>query len=144
MRALTLAAVAILLAAPATACQVGGATTGSLGVLPSANVYGSDTGGLPAVLTITDALQPAYHVSVTAPSITAAGVGFNMSGAVAEIAYTAIGTGVSFTQDFTSAASGFDAPAFAAAVVMTFQSRIVSPSGFTTGGYGTRVTVTCS
>ena len=143
MRALTGLLLSLLCAGPAIACQVGGATTGTFPMQPSGNIYGSDLGGIASALTITDALQPAYHVSVTAPSLTGSGLGFNTSGATVQIAYTAIGTGISYTQDFTSAASGFDAPAIATAVLLTFQSRIVTTTGFTAGTYGTRVTVTC-
>lgn len=134
-----------LVASPVCACTVGPATPGLLGTLPQGSVYGSDLGGGPAVLTVTNIypVEPAYRVTVGAPAITGWGSGFNPNSATVQIAYTAVGTGVSYTQDFTSSASGFNAPATAIAVVMTFQSRIITSAGFATGDYATKVTVTC-
>jgi hypothetical protein len=145
VRALILAAVCLPLGTPALACSVGGATQGGLGLNGSGDVLSSENtlgGGLSSVLTVSNGLfDPAYTVLVSAPALEPP-PGYHGAPTVL-VGYTAVGVGVAKTQAMTAAATSFDAPAAAVAVVLTLQSRILSPGGFAAGTYKSKVTVTC-
>ncbi|HVY52638.1 MAG TPA: hypothetical protein VHA07_13900 [Devosia sp.] len=133
-------------AGPALGCTVGVATQGGLGINGSGDTLSSEnvlSGGLVSVLTVTNGLfDPAYTVFVSAPSLVPP-PGYHGTPTVL-VAYTAAGVGVAKTQPMTASATSFDAPAAALAVVLTLQSRIVSPDGFASGAYQSKVTVTCA
>lgn len=145
MRALIFALAWLVPAAPALACTVGGATQGGLGLNGKGDVLSSEnalSGGLTSVLTVSNVLLDPYTVFVSAPALEPP-PGYHGAPTVL-VGYTAVGVGVARTQPMTAAATSFDAPAAAVAVVLTIQSRVVSPGGFAAGSYVSRVTVTCA
>lgn len=146
MRALIALLALLGAAAPASACAVGGATQGGLGLNAHGDVLSSEntlSGGLVSVLTVTNGLfDPAYSVFVSAPTVVPPPGAED--GATALVAYTAAGVGVAKTQPMTADATSFAAPAAAVAVVVTLQSRILGPGGFAAGTWQSKVTVTCA
>lgn len=142
---LALAAWLVIGPAPASACAIVLGTAGTLALSGDARSFGSDSGGTPALLTITNGLlDPAYTVTVGAPTLSGAPPKFDAGTAQVLVSYTAIGVGVGVSQGLTAAQTSFNAPAVAVAVAMVFQNRITSSSGFAAGNYSTRMVVTCS
>jgi hypothetical protein len=129
--------------AQAASCTLLPLLSGTLTLSADGQRMGSEEGGgLPATISITTI--GGATVTVSAPVLYEYPVDYSASGDLLEVAYTGVGLLSGANQTYTSQATNFAAPSLITPVVLTVQNRVTTASGFESGTYRTRTTITCS
>lgn len=142
------AAAAVLLGALATptlSCTLTINLPGALGISSDGRYLGStQPGGTPVTMTV--ATVGANTMTVQPPTYTQVAPGYSGAGDTMEISYSGTGLISGVSQGFTSATTQFAVPNLfgIGTVILTFNARATTATGFRNGIYQMRTVVTCS
>lgn len=138
----TLALLATTLPASAGVCVLSLPTAGTLGLSPDGRQLGSEYGTPPVAGTLTVASLGASTLTVDAPQWTQTAPAYQSAGELREVSYSAPVSGGA--QGYTSGSSSIAVPNLVSAVILTINTRVSNPAGFSDGTYALRTVVTCS
>ncbi len=145
LKAAAAATLLVGLATPALSCTLTLGTPGTLGISTSGQYLGStQPGGVAATMTV--ATVGPSTMTVQPPTYTQVPSGYSGAGDTMEIGYTGSGLISGVTQAFTTGVTQFGVPNLLGigTVIVTFNSRATTATGFRNGTYQMRTIVTCS